>query len=296
MTAAATDSREERYWTDPTGRRICFAEYGDPAGRPLMFFHGWPSSRLQARILDEACKSFGLRVIAPDRPGLGRSDFAGRRTLREWPPVVAGLADHLGLDHFRVLGVSGGGPYALSCAAWLPDRAERVSVVCGAPPLAEFGDRSDMLWTYRSLLHVRKFAPWLLSGIIGLSDKIARMPVDRAPVTWLLKSIPPEDRASLEDSGGYETYFGTFREAVRQGGPGVVADADVYLGPWGMDFPSIRVPVVFWHGELDRNIPLRMAREIAERIPGSEWHQFDDEGHYSLPLRRLSGILRDLAE
>lgn len=289
------DSTEERYWTDPAGRALCHAEYGDPAGQPLFFFHGWPSSRLQGKVLDAEAKRLGLRVISPDRPGLGRSEFAGRRRLDDWPVTVAGLADHLGIGRFRVLGYSGGGPYALSCAAWLPERVEKVSVVCGAPPLAEFPDRSEMLWAYRALLAVRNRAPWMLEGLVSLSRPFSALPPNRPPMSWLMRSLPPEDRRAMEEAGGYEAYFSIFREAVRQGGRGVVADADVYLNPWEMDFSGIQVPVRFWHGALDRNIPLNMAQETAARIPKSDGRWFDREGHYSLLLRHMPSILEDLA-
>ena len=286
---------DEQYWSAPDGRRLCYAEYGDPGGRPLLFFHGWPSSRLQGWIMDAEARRLGFRIISPDRPGMGRSDFIEKRTLAQWPETIRGLADHLGLAEFRVMGVSGGGPYALACAAWLPDRASKVAVVCGAPPLAEFPEHGDLLWTYRLLLKVRRHAPGLLAAIIGLSGKIANTPPDRPPMSWILKSVPPEDRDAIQGAGGYETFIGSFHEGIRQGGPGVVADADVYLDDWHLDFASIRVPVTFWHGGLDRNIPLRMAREVAAKVPGAATRWFDDEGHYSLPLRQMTAILEDLA-
>ncbi len=285
----------EQYWTDSAGRRLCYAEFGDPQGKPLFFFHGWPSSRLQGRLLDDEAKRFGLRVISPDRPGLGRSDFAGKRTLVGWAETISGLADHAGADSFRVLGVSGGGPYALACAAWLPQRTKRVAIVCGAPPLADFEDRSDLLWAYRWLLRVRKRMPWLMEGILNGARKISHLPVDRPPLTWLLQTIPEQDRRAVESAGGYEAFFKSFREGIRQGGKGAVADADVYLDPWNLDFTSIRVPVTFWHGGLDRNIPIRMAKEVAAKVPGAQTRWFNDEGHYSLPLRKLPEILGDLA-
>jgi pimeloyl-ACP methyl ester carboxylesterase len=290
----STVADDEHYWTDPEGRALCYAAYGDPAGLPLFFFHGWPSSRLQGKVLDAEAKRLGLRIISPDRPGLGRSDYAGKRALSDWPLIVSGLADHLEIDRFRVLGYSGGGPYALSCAAWLPDRVEKVSVVCGAPPLAEFPDRTKMLWAYRSLLGVRNRAPWLLEGLVNLSRPFSKIPPNCPPMSWLMHSLPKEDRTAMESAGGYETYFNIFREAVRQGGRGVVADADVYLDPWEMDFSSIQVPVLFWHGAQDRNIPIHMAREISARIPKADGRWFENEGHYSLLLRHMPGILEEL--
>jgi pimeloyl-ACP methyl ester carboxylesterase len=100
----------------------------------------------------------------------------------------------------------------------------------------------------------------------------------------------------MESAGGYETYFNIFREAVRQGGRGVVADADVYLDPWEMDYSSIQVPVMFWHGAQDRNIPIHMVREISARIPKADSRWFEHEGHYSLLLRHMPGILEELGK
>ena len=118
----------------PDGRTLGFADYGDPGGRPLFYCHGWPGSRLQARTIDEHGRRRGLRVIAPDRPGIGLSDARPGRGFSDWPADIAGLADSLRIDRFLLLGISGGGPYALAAAALLPDRIDAVAVVSGAPP------------------------------------------------------------------------------------------------------------------------------------------------------------------
>src|SRR5437899_12705534 len=99
------------------GRRLGYAQYGSPNGSPLMYFHGWPSSRLEPRVAENLCADLGLQVIAPDRPGFGLSDFKPGRTLASWPEDVRALAASLGFHRFAVLGVSGGGPYAIACAA-----------------------------------------------------------------------------------------------------------------------------------------------------------------------------------
>ncbi len=121
---------------------MAFAEYGQPDGEPVFFCHGWPASRLQAGLLHNEGLELGARIIAPDRPGIGFSPIQKGRRLRDWPALIGGLADTLELDRFRILGVSGGGPYALATAWGLPERTIAASVVCGAPPLA---DRHDVI-------------------------------------------------------------------------------------------------------------------------------------------------------
>ena len=102
------------------GRRLGFAEYGASGGQPLLFFHGTPGARLVAGFAHQSALRLNVRLIAPERPGFGRSDFQAGRRILEWPDDVAALADALGLERFAVAGVSGGAPYALACAWRLP--------------------------------------------------------------------------------------------------------------------------------------------------------------------------------
>ena len=81
------------------GRVVGFCEYGDPSGTPLIYFHGWPSSSLQAASTHALALKRGVRVIAIDRPGMGRSDFDPTRKLLDWPPLVAQVADKMGVAH-----------------------------------------------------------------------------------------------------------------------------------------------------------------------------------------------------
>ncbi len=104
----------------PDGRKLSYAEYGDSQGVPVFFFHGFPGSRFDGEYSGQAAAEMGIRLIAPDRPGMGHSDFQPNRRLLDWPADVGRLADTLGLDKFGVLGYSGGGPHALACAVRIP--------------------------------------------------------------------------------------------------------------------------------------------------------------------------------
>src|SRR5512140_1859845 len=96
----------------PDGRKMTYAEYGDPDGKPIFYFHGNPGSRLDPKMVEpELLRKFHARFIAPDRPGMGGSDFLPGRKMSDWPADVTALADGLHLDRFAILGISGGGPY-----------------------------------------------------------------------------------------------------------------------------------------------------------------------------------------
>jgi len=110
----------------PGGRSIAAQEYGNPAGPPVFYFHGWPASRLEAAIIP----ALPVRLSALDRPGYGRSSPCPGRSLLDWAQDVACVADRLGLAKFYIVGLSGGGLFAAACAHELPDRVLGVALVC----------------------------------------------------------------------------------------------------------------------------------------------------------------------
>src|SRR5437879_7300478 len=141
------------------GRELAWAEMGDPVGYPVFAFHGTPGSRHQVLIDPAPAHAAGARVIAPDRPGCGSSTRQRRRTLEGWANDVAELADHLGVGHFAVLGISGGGPYAAACARSLPDRVSAAAMVSGYANLAKPGSEAGMMLADRCFARVAPQAP-----------------------------------------------------------------------------------------------------------------------------------------
>jgi pimeloyl-ACP methyl ester carboxylesterase len=105
-----------------SGRRLEVRESGDPGGHPAFFFHGLIGSHHQASDIDGQAKERGLRVIAPNRPGVGRSEFTRRRTPLDVVPDVEDIANALRLGDFSVIGISGGTPYALATLSRLGGR------------------------------------------------------------------------------------------------------------------------------------------------------------------------------
>jgi pimeloyl-ACP methyl ester carboxylesterase len=103
-------------------RQIAYCEYGDPVGKPVFYFHGTPGSRYEPALGDQAGREHGYRILALDRPGIGRSDYVEGRSLLDWPQDVNAVAAQLEIDRFGVMGISGGGPYALACGHALSDR------------------------------------------------------------------------------------------------------------------------------------------------------------------------------
>ncbi|MBB5353219.1 pimeloyl-ACP methyl ester carboxylesterase [Haloferula luteola] len=279
----------------PDGRHLGFAEYGDPDGKPVMYFHGWPSSRYQAAFTDGPARERGLRILAPDRPGVGLSDPLPGRHFSDWPGDVAAFADALGIGSFSILGISGGGPYALASCVALPERIERAAMICGAPPLAEKSDRSHMHWAYRSLAGLKSFRRHAVPWVIPLSEWMIGRGAQHPPMSWMLKSVPPRDREALFTSGGWDMVTRSYLEAVRNGCDAMLTEGELYLEPWDFRPEEIRVPMEIWHGTQDANLPCEVAQRLCQRIPTAHGNWIEGEGHYSIAVFYSNAALDWLA-
>lgn len=276
------------------GATIAVAEYGAPDGVPVIFCHGWPSSGTMAELTDSAARELGLRIISPDRPGISGSTFQPNRTLNDWPPVLAALANHFAIEKFHVLAISGGAPYAYSAAWAMPERVRAIAVVSGAPPIADLGDHSGLLRLYRWMLKLRGKNRELLRMLFYAARPFAsrRIPIRLRPL--VLKFLHPTDAAVLRESAAFESCFESARRAWRGSVDGVMTDAEVYAEPWGFRLEEIGVPVRLWHGKQDRAFSFRVIEEVAKRLPNCTARYVDNAGHYSLPIRYMHEILADL--
>src|SRR6266700_434149 len=133
--AVSEDMLRENLIELEKGAVIAFEEYGNANGEPVIFCHGWPSSRIMARLTDDPARDLGVRIISPDRPGISGSSLQPDRKLTDWPRLVERIADHLAIRDFRMLAISGGAPYAYATAAAMPERVRAIAIVGGAPPI-----------------------------------------------------------------------------------------------------------------------------------------------------------------
>ena len=278
------------------GAVVAFQEYGDANGTPVIFCHGWPSSCTMAQLTDEPARALGVRIISPDRPGISGSSLQPDRKLADWPRVIEGVLDHLGISEFRVLAISGGAPYAYATAATMPGRVRTIAIVCGAIPMAELQDRRGLLPLYRWMLALYRSRPQLLRRLFTMARPILalRPPVRLRPLLLKMLMLRPSDAESLRDAAAFEAIFESQRRAWRGSAEGVMADAQIYALPWGFSLEDIAVPVRLWHGTQDRAFSVRLAQEVAKRLPNCKARFIDDAGHYSLPIRHMREILKDL--
>ncbi|KAI8631932.1 alpha/beta hydrolase [Xylariaceae sp. FL1651] len=187
------------------GRILGFAEYGSPTGKPVFFFHGFPSSRLEASVILDACHREDLRIIAPERPGFGLSTFNPHHRIIDWPEDVRALAAHLGISRFAILGGSGGAPYALACARALPaEMMSAVGLMAPAGPWKEAGAEGVPLFSRITALLAYYWPASLRAtsaGIVGLTRwLLALRPITRRIDRWLEKTSLEKTKKDIEAS------------------------------------------------------------------------------------------------
>ena len=275
----------------PDGRVLAYEDYGDPAGFPVFSFHGGLSSRLDAAPAHDAAVAAGVRLLSPDRPGIGRSTFKPGRRLLDWPDDVVHLADALGLGHFAVMGWSAGGPYAAVCAAKLGDRVTAAALLSSAVPLDLYGTTRGLTAEDRILLELARHAPRLCSAVMKVS--IINVSNTRL-LRSVMRTIPPADRTVLREWGPPDLALAFLRESLRQGTEGNVLDYRIFGDPWGFALGEIRVPVQIWEGADDRTGPAGYREFLRRHIPHATVTVVPGEGHLSLLPHQAPAIFAAL--
>jgi pimeloyl-ACP methyl ester carboxylesterase len=285
----------------PDGRKLGYAQYGLQTGHAILYLHGLPGSRLEVAFLDTIAVRLEARIIAVDRPGYGWSSPHPNRTILDHVKDVEHLAERLELDTYAVLGISGGGPYVLACAAYLPaDKLKAVSIVCGLGP-PDIGNRGMNWNNWLGFTLGWRYTPGLSAWWVG-QGPVSRLDLtDEERLERLLrqfsKSKPhPKDVAFFGDVDRMRLYLRSARESYSQGFDGLAQDGHLVSKDFGFRIEDIRssLPVQLWYGKLDTSVPLNHGEQIAARL-GSRAHlRREDETHTSIVTSWEEQILKDL--
>jgi pimeloyl-ACP methyl ester carboxylesterase len=269
-----------------------FVEYGDPAGFAVLNCHGGLACRLDVAAADGVAREAAIRLISPDRPGVGRSDPQPGRTVLDWAADVDELMKHLGVDRFAVMGWSMGGPYAAAVGYGLASQVSRVAIIAGALPLDEPGMFAELPQLDRVYTRLSQRAPWVARQCFRSMSWVARA----APGLYgrlAARDLGAADGHVIRDEG-----FGTFArmsaEALRQPS-GVAEEYRVWMRPWGFTPEDLSVGVDVWVGSEDKLLDSRWPHELARRIPQGTLH-VRSGGHFMAHLhyREILDALREI--
>lgn len=267
------------------GRCLSYCDLGDPGGVPLFYAHGMPGSRLEGCFFHRQALQHGFRMIAPDRPGIGSSDYMPGRTLLDYPDDLGQLADSLGIDQFLHFGWSSGGSRTLACARALKDRVRLAVCLSGYTNFAEYPGAQSLLQATRwPGPQLARLSPGLLRLVVEIVVWFSR----RHPGIYLRNAhnmVSAEDRDILNSLVTDRLFQADQRMCLASGGRAIAADLLTELVDWGFSLRDVNVPVWIYQGGKDPFVPVDYARHLAATLPDPDYRLLPESGH----LYPLSG-------
>jgi pimeloyl-ACP methyl ester carboxylesterase len=273
------------------GRKLAYADWGDAEAPAVMYCHGFPTNLHEIRLLTPTLERFGVKVrlIVPNRPGYGASSPQPNRSILNWPKDVAETADALGLDRFAVLGVSGGGPYALACGSALGERVTRIGIAVGVGPVEATGMETAQAITGPSRFGIMRKIQF---GMVAYGFKKGQE--DRF-FEQTLSTMGEADREALADPTARAWFLEMTRESLRQGGGPSAYEAGLYRKAWGFEPAEISTETLLYYGGKDTTVPASVGHWLAERLPNAELQLMPEQGHFTWMLTEdVAGMITDL--
>jgi pimeloyl-ACP methyl ester carboxylesterase len=276
------------------GRVLGFAQYGSAEGRPIFYFTGGNSSRIEGRWFDQAAQQRNVKLLVPDRPGFGLSSFQPNRRFLDWPDDIAQLADSLHIDKFAVFGLSGGSPHVAAVAHKIPDRVTRAAIISGVAPPEMPGRFVGMWLPIRLIFFLARRLPWL--NKIVLTQMGSFYANKEQMLKQMMRALPVPDVELIHERPEIiEIFSEAVMEAHRNGIEGDAWEWRLYVRPWGFRLSEISTEIRLWYGQYDQNAPIGMGQYLDQQIPNSQLHVVDDGGHFSTINNHIGAILTYLA-
>jgi pimeloyl-ACP methyl ester carboxylesterase len=247
-------------------RHLGAAEFGDPDGFPVLWFHGTPGGRMQVPPdAPASAAKRGLRLFGVERPGTGYSTPHRYESVREFAADIGALADGLGLTKLAIAGLSGGGPYAIACAHGLPDRVVAAAVIGGIGPVSG----PDAVPGHgRTLARLHAFASLIAAPTGRILPTLVRPFIPHAHLAVRAFSViaPEADKPILLDPAFESVLVGDILHVMDGGLAGALHDFRLLSRDWGFRLRDVRVPVHFFHGDADDFVPEAHGRHLASAV------------------------------
>lgn len=278
------------------GRDLSYATFGPLYGIPVLYFHGTPSSRLEPLLLniygsnlENLLEKNNIRLIAVDRPGMGKSSFNLQNSYLKFAADVKELLHHLDINSCSLLCWSGGGTYALAMA-------HESSIISGVYIICGFSRQFNkevlqQMGTNKIYFLTAKRFPWFLE----LSLKIVSGRKVKRPVPQWLTGLPYVDYMLLHEVDQLEWLSKlTLKEAVIKETRGAVEEAKSYFKSPGFKLKEIKQKVHYWWGTKDSAVVQLHAEAVEQQVPNAVMHYREGEGHLSLYIKAFDEILQTI--
>jgi pimeloyl-ACP methyl ester carboxylesterase len=271
------------------GRRLSYSEFGPPNGTPVLNCHGGLLCRFDVEPCAADFAELGVRVLSPDRPGVGGSDRRPGRSTADWVDDVQQLLDALGVDQVAVMGWSMGGQYAVAVAARLPERVTKLALVAACPPLDDPARFAELNRMDRRLARLSQRAAPIARASFSLTARLGR----RSPLRlarFEAKHSPPSDAAVID---AHDEWLGLAIGEGGRHGAGMVDEYRAFVAPWGCSLDDLAVPTVVHQGTADMLVQPHWADVLGAAIRDARVVTHDGEGHM-IGISRRREIVRSL--
>jgi pimeloyl-ACP methyl ester carboxylesterase len=209
---------------------------------------------------------------------------------------VVAIADALGCKRFHSIGGSGGAPHSIACAALLPDRVISAAAIATPAPL----DAAGLDWTAgMGAENIAEIAA-VRAGDRDLQEYLEREAaaidgVSGAEIAAVLGDVVCEaDRRVI--TGPFADWLAEdCAKSLAAGVWGWFDDDRALFRDWGFRLGGIGAPLILWHGEEDRFVPVAHGQWMATRT-GAKAELRPGEGHLSLAVSSYGEILDGLLD
>ena len=257
--------------TLPDGRVLAYAEYGDPDGIVVLGLHGTPGTRHIFSLADYSARKYGLRLIAPNRAGLGDSEDCAEHSIAGHAKDALALIDHIGAERFALLGFSGGGPYTAEVARQAGDRVRAVTLISAHVLGLSPG------WAHHLLMRLADASiPAARVLFVAIAASAAGVPL--LSRLLIAPGLNRSDRRIMSDR--------EIRRCLTKGiagtlwgGRATACEARNFYREQPPSSIALRAPVRIWHGTEDKIIKLEAAHRYSSMFPGSTLNIIEGAGH-----------------
>jgi pimeloyl-ACP methyl ester carboxylesterase len=276
----------------PSHRTLAIETYGDSEGYPILYCHGFPGSRVEVAHFHEAALKHQCRIISIDRPGMGLSEFDKNRTVLSFAHDINALTEQLNLNQFSMISHSGGAPYLLACAYFMPHKIKKASIVSGVSPPELWRKKNGISQKERLLSALLKRAPFLTTVMMYLTRMLLNNP-DKL-MQHMVKTLPDVEVALFKTAKMQNIIIKSTQETFKQGLKGASFDMKLFFKPLGFKLQDIHIPVTIWHGALDTQAPVAHAIIYETLLAHAHLKLIQAEAHTSLIIHYADKILLDL--
>ncbi|MXP47355.1 hypothetical protein GRI43_08120 [Altererythrobacter luteolus] len=278
--AAPVDHVCENIFTAADGSKIAWEEFGDPEGRPVLFFHALEGPLVTNRVADAAVNA-GLRFIAPWRPFYGATTGTKPSTdsPRQFASRMPEFLEYIGAARPVCVGTQAGTPFLLAMAQLGPERIQAALLVGPFMPIAKHSDYGFLPARQRVHFRISRMAPGLAR--VYMRAMLASMGTgDFHRFVDDYYEACPRELETVRDPEVVRRFRLAAGYGLKSGPDGAIDTMLNWSSDYSSSFAALRVPFTILVGDNDSNAPPDFVAMSCARLGLENAKIIDDAGSF----------------